>query len=91
MEDIETMIDTMIRLYRLKLNDTAMRFGFTAPETVTCSQELDKWILLAIGKRHHKQPYIIKRQTGRASAWGTDYEIDLIKVLEGEGVHEFIS
>ncbi|PEC50132.1 aspartyl-phosphate phosphatase Spo0E family protein [Bacillus sp. AFS096315] len=55
MEDIETMIETMITLYRLKLNDTAMHCGFTAPETVTCSQELDKWILLAIGKRYHKQ------------------------------------
>jgi Spo0E like sporulation regulatory protein len=66
MEDIGTMIDTMIKLYRLKLNDTAMHCGFTAPETVTCSQELDKWILLAICKRHHKQPNKIKRQTGRA-------------------------
>jgi hypothetical protein len=46
MEDMETMIDTMIKLYRIKLNDTAMRCGFTAPVTVACSQELDKWILL---------------------------------------------
>lgn len=66
MEDMETMIDTMIKLYRYELNDIAMRCGFTALETVTCSQELDKWILLAIGKRHHKQPNKIKRQTGRA-------------------------
>lgn len=52
MKDMDTMIDTMIKLYRLKLNDTAMRYGFTAPETVACSQELDIWILLAIGKHH---------------------------------------
>jgi hypothetical protein len=33
MEDLETMIDKMIELYRLKLNYTSMRCGFTAQET----------------------------------------------------------
>lgn len=46
MKEIENKVDTMINMYRLKLYDTAMRNGYTDPETVACSQELDKWILL---------------------------------------------
>jgi hypothetical protein len=52
MKEMDNLIDTMIKMYRIKLHLTAKSYGFTAPETVACSQELDRWILLAVCKRN---------------------------------------